>query len=215
LRLEWYEELAKAVPEERLWELMNVKYVVTWRGTLPPVTDVLYREPDEEGTTYLHRSQRYSPRAWVVHQAQVVRGEEALPLLAAADFDPLQTVLLEDEPQAMLSGEADVGDSSVTVLEYQPSRIVLEVEAAAEGMLVLSEVYYPGWRARVDGREVGVQRVDHALRGLELDKGVHRVELAYDPMSFKVGFLVTVVALCLAGGVALLTTVGRRVHRVR
>jgi hypothetical protein len=159
LRLRWYEELAKAVPEERLWELMNVKHVITWRGTLVPVTDVLYQEPGGEGTTYLHRLRQHLPRAWVVHKAQVVRGDEALPLLAAGELDPLQTVLLEEEPQVTLSGESDVGDSSVTVEEYEPSRITLDVEAAEDGMLVLSEVYYPGWRARMDGREVRIHRV--------------------------------------------------------
>ncbi|MCJ7618683.1 MAG: YfhO family protein [Anaerolineae bacterium] len=187
LRLRWYEELAKAVPEERLWELMNVKYAITWRGTLVPVTDVLYQEPGGEGTTYLHRLQRYLPRAWVVHKAQVVRGDEALPLLATGDFDPLQTVLLEEEPQAILSGETDARDSSVTVVEYEPSRITLDVDAAAEGMMVLSEVYYPGWRARVDGREVRIHRVDYALRGLEVEAGPSRVELSFDPITLKIG----------------------------
>ena len=215
MRLRWYEELAKAVPMERLWELMNVKYAITWRGTLVPVTDVLYQEPDLEGTTYLHRLQRYLPRAWVVHKAQVVRGEEALPLLATEDFDPLQTVLLEEEPQAILSGETDARDSSVTVVEYEPSKITLDVDAAGDGILVLSEVYYPGWRARVDGRETRVHRVDHALRGVRLERGSHRVEFVYDPVSLKAGLLVTVVVLCLSGGMALLTTVGQRVPRVR
>ncbi|HUW96596.1 MAG TPA: YfhO family protein [Anaerolineae bacterium] len=215
LRLRWYDELAKAVPEERLWELMNVKCAITWRGTLVPVTDVLYQEPGGEGTTYLHRLQRYLPRAWVVHRAQVGRGNEALRLLATGEFDPLQTVLLEEEPQAILSGETDVRDSSVTVVEYEPSRITLDVDAAEDGMLVLSEVYYPGWRARVDGREVRIHRVDHALRGVRLERGSHRVEFVYGPVSLKVGLLVTVVVLCLSGGMALLTTVGQRVPRAR
>ena len=81
--------------------------------------------------------------------------------------------------------------------------------------MVLSEVYYPGWRARVDGREVRIHRVDYALRGVRLESGSHRVEFVYDPVSLKVGLLVTVVVLCLSGGMALLTTVGQRVPRVR
>jgi hypothetical protein len=198
LRLRRYEELAKAVPEKRLWELMNVKYAITWRGTLVPVTDVLYQEPGGEGTTYLHRLQRYLPRAWVVHKAQVVRGDEALPLLATGDFDPLQTVLLEEEPQAILSGETDARDSSVTVVEYEPSRITLDVDAAAEGMMVLSEVYYPGWRARVDGREVRIHRVDYALRGVEVEAGPSRVELFFDPITLKIGGVLSTATLLAA-----------------
>jgi hypothetical protein len=198
LRLRWYEELAKAVPEERLWELMNVKYAITWRGTLVPVTDVLYQEPGGEGTTYLHRLQGYLPRAWVVHQAQVVQGDQALPLLAAEDFDPLQTVMLEEEPQAELSGGTGAGDSSVTVVQHQPSMIALDVDAAAEGVLVLSEVYYPGWRALVDGREVRIYRVDYALRGVEVEAGPSRVELSFDPTTLKIGGILSAATLLAA-----------------
>jgi hypothetical protein len=198
LRLRRYEDLVKAVPEERFWKLMNVKYAITWRGTLVPVTDVLYQEPGGQGTTYLHQLQEYLPRAWVVHQAQVIQGDQALPLLAAGDFDPLQTVLLEEEPRASLSGEADAGDSSVAVVEYEPSKIALDVDAAAEGMLVLSEVYYPGWRALVDGREAKIHRVDHALRGVEVEAGRSRVELSFDPITLKIGGVLSAATLLAA-----------------
>jgi uncharacterized membrane protein YfhO len=100
-------------------------------------------------------------------------------------------------------------------VEYEPSRITLDVDSAEDGMLVLGEVYYPGWRARVDGSETRVHRVDYALRGVRLERGSHRVELVYDPVSLKVGLLITVVVLCLSGGMALLTTVGQRVPRIR
>jgi len=195
LRLRWYEELAKAVPEERLWELMNIKYAITWRGTLVPVTDVLYQEPGGEGTTYLHRLQKYLPRAWVVHQAEVVQGDQALPLLAAEDFDPLQTVLLEEEPGVTLSGGNDPGDSPVTLLEYQPSRLTLDVDAAEDGFLVLSEIYYPGWRARVDGSEAKIHRVDYSLRGVEVEAGSSRVELYFDPITLKIGAVLSATTL--------------------
>jgi hypothetical protein len=196
LRLEWYAELADAVPLERLWELMNVKYVLTWRGTLLPPSEVLYEEPKGQDTTYLHRLDEYLPRAYVVYQAEVRRGQEALELLADPEFDPLQTVVLEEEPGIILEG-ASARDSTVSIVDYQPSRITLDVETAADGILVLSEVYYPGWRAYVDGVEAKIHRADHALRAVEVEGGSHRVELVYDPLSFKLGGAMTGVALSL------------------
>jgi uncharacterized membrane protein YfhO len=62
----------------------------------------------------------------------------------------------------------------------------------------LSEVFYPGWRAWVDNREVPVLRADYLFRAVELPAGAQRVRLLYDPLSFKIGaglFAVTMLAL--------------------
>jgi len=191
LRLQWYDELVSALPEERLWELLNVKYVITRRRSLLPVSEILYQESSGEGTTYLHSLEEYLPRAWVVHGAEVLHGREALELLADPDFDPLDTVILEEEPELPLPGAMSGAKSTVTILEYEPSRIVLEGECSQDGMLVVSEVYYPGWRALVDGREAKIHRANHALRALELEVGSHGVELVYDPLSFKIGLVIS------------------------
>ncbi len=202
LRLKWYAELADAVPVERLWELMNVKYVITWRGTLLPESEVLCEEPTGQDTTYLHRLGEYLPRAYVVHRAEVRPGEEALELLADPEFDPMRTVVLEEEPGLVLGGGAGSADSTVSIVEHQPTRIALDVETSAHGILVLSEVYYPGWRAYVDGTETRIHKADHALRAVEMEAGSHRVEMVYDPLSLKLGIAISVAAvvlvLCLA-----------------
>lgn len=194
LRLRRYQELAASVPRERFWELMNVRYVVTWRQALLAPSELLYEEPAEEDTTYLHRLQDHLPRAYIVHQVQVLKDEEALRLLAEPRFDALQTVVLDDQPH-IGTLETPPAQSTVRIVEYEPARITLEAEATANGILVLSEVYYPGWRAYVDGRETRILRADHALRGLALEKGSHRVELLYDPLSVKAGFVVSAGAL--------------------
>ncbi len=106
-------------------------------------------------------------------------------------------------------------ESTVRILEYEPTRIVLEAEAAADGILVLSEVYYPGWRAYVDGRETRIYRADHALRALPLQAGSHRVELVYNPLSFKIGSVVSAVALMTIVGIAVWGAARRRSPRFR
>jgi len=188
---------------------MNVKYVITWRKVLLPSTELLYEEPTEEDTTYLHRLQNYLPRGYVVHQAQVLKGEEGLKLLADPEFDPLETVILEEEPDLELQ-DTPPAESTVSILEYEPTRMVLEVEAAADGILVLSEVYYPGWRAYVDGQKTRIYRANHALRALPLEAGSHRVELVYDPLSFKIGFVISAIVLTITACIAVWGTIHRR-----
>ena len=84
--------------------------------------------------------------------------------------------------------------------------ISLRVSAAADGLLVLTDSYYPGWRAAVDGAPAPIHRVNYGFRGIPVPRGDHTVDLRYEPDSYRVGLFVTLLAAAaLAGaGVALL-----------
>jgi hypothetical protein len=193
-----YEELVYKLPIERVWQLLNVKYVITWRKALVPKTEVLYEEPKELDTTYLHRLDEYWPRAYVVHQVEVIEDDEqVLERLGEPEFDFRQVAILPHKPDLALPDQME-GESSAAILERQPERMVLEVNMAANGLLVLSEVYYPGWRAYADGEEVSLYRADHVLRAVPLRAGHHRVEMVFDPLWPKVGVAVSGVILLLA-----------------
>jgi hypothetical protein len=84
---------------------------------------------------------------------------------------------------------AFVGEAAARVTTNTPDRIT--VEADGPGTLTLSQVYYPGWRARVDGRDTPLQVVDSALAGVSLDAGQHVVEFTFDPWTVKVGVMVS------------------------
>jgi uncharacterized membrane protein YfhO len=92
------------------------------------------------------------------------------------------------------------------VTRYEPERITISANAAAPGLLVVSEVYEPGWHAYVDGSRVEVLPTDHALRGVPIPAGEHTVEFRYEPPSLRLGLaisgLATLVMLTLfaAGG---------------
>jgi hypothetical protein len=192
-----YEELVYRLPIERVWQLLNVKYVITWRKALVPETEVLYEEPKELDTTYVHRLNEYGPRAYVVHQVEVIEKDDRVLERMREEFDPRQVVILPHRPDLALPSQAK-GESSVVILERQPERMVLEVDMAANGLLILSEVYYPGWRAYADGEEVPIYRADHVLRAVPLRAGHHRVEMLFDPPWPKVGLAVSGVTLLLA-----------------
>ncbi len=193
-----YEELVYKLPIERVWQLLNVKYVITWRKVLVPETEVLYEEPKELDTTYLHRLGEYWPRAYVVHQVEVIeKDDRVLERLREPEFDPQRVAILPHKPDLALPSQVE-GESSAVILERRPERIVLEVEMAANGLLVLSEVHYPGWRAYADGEEVPIYQADHVLRAVPLRAGHHRVEMVFDPLWPKVGLAVSGVTALLA-----------------
>ena len=103
---------------------------------------------------------------------------------------------------------ASVGSARIVKLE--PERVVVETDALRRALLVLSDVHYPGWKATVDGRETPIQRVDYLLRGVPLEAGGHTVEFRYEPDSWRVGWIVSLVALVGLVGVLLWVLVRRR-----
>ena len=70
---------------------------------------------------------------------------------------------------------------------YEAEHIAIDVNAASAGLLVLSEMYYPGWVATVNGKASDIHRTDGALRGIAVSAGPNRVELKYEPSSFRLG----------------------------
>jgi uncharacterized membrane protein YfhO len=66
-------------------------------------------------------------------------------------------------------------------------------------MVVLSDTWYPGWHATVDGKDAKVERADYLLRGVRVGPGTHTVEMTYRPLSFRIGWIVSLLtALALA-----------------
>ena len=73
--------------------------------------------------------------------------------------------------------------------------MVIDVTTPTDGLLVLSEVYYPGWRAIIDGQSSPILRVDYLLRGIPVPAGQHRVEVRYRPAVFALGAAISGITL--------------------
>ena len=102
------------------------------------------------------------------------------------------------------------GPLAVTTTRYQAEEVTLSVPASSPGgIVVLSDEFYPGWTATVDGRSAPILRVDEALRGIKVGPGPHTIVYRYQPRWFPDGLAVTALAIA----VALLIAVGPRPHR--
>jgi hypothetical protein len=195
LRLARYDEMYRSLRMERVWELLNTKYVITWREELYAPSEIIYQEPAGDDVTYVHRLDEVAPRAWLVYQTQEVGEDEALAQLDASDFEPAQVALVP--PGTALSLEPPDGEEKgyVEILDRTPNSLVLRVSTPADGLLVLSEVYYPGWRATVNGQTAPILRVDYALRGVPVPAGQHRVEFFFRPATFAWGAAISGITL--------------------
>ncbi len=150
----------------------------------------------------------YLPRAFMVYDVRVMTGEQALIAeMNREEFDPAGTALLETDPGRTLPPVTGIPAWSAEIREYRNDRIGLAVRTDRDGMLVLSEMYYPGWTATVDGAETPVHRTDYNLRGLFVPAGTHTVEVRFTPAALARGLWITLgtLLLCAAGIVLPLT----------
>lgn len=206
LRLARYDELHRVLRMERVWELLNVRYVITWRQELYAPSQIIYQEPAEKDVTYVHRLDAPTPRAWLVHQVEEVEDDLALTRLDDRAFDPLTSALVPPGTVPALGGPAPDQSGRVDIVERTPGALALRVANPADGLLVLSEVDYPGWHAYLDGVDADVVRVNYALRGVAVPAGEHRVDLIFRPATFVWGAVISALTL---GVVILAAWLGR------
>ncbi|MBI2863168.1 MAG: YfhO family protein [Chloroflexi bacterium] len=180
-----YKQLEK-LPWERWWQILNVRYLVTWRGDYPLGKKIL-----TEDKIHLYELPDPLPRASVIHEARVEPSDEkALAILGSAEFDPRNVVVLADDSGLKLSGQG-AGPSEATFSSPRPDRLLIETQIDKPGILLVSEVFYPGWKVKVDGKPSKILRADVTLRGVALDPGRHVIEMTFEPASFKVGYAIT------------------------
>src|SRR6185312_5330778 len=138
------------------------------------------------------------PRAWVVHRAVVAPSHEvAFQMLDQPGID-LHTTAVAEKPLRRLV-PSDLVDHT-TFRSYDELGMTLDVQTAADGLLVLSDMYYPGWKATVNGKPAEILPVDGALRGIEVAPGASRVELVYAPKSFRAGAVVGMITILFISG---------------
>ena len=206
----------------RLLDLQNVKYLVTDGSTDLPAER--FQLVAEAAGTRIYRNKDCLPRAMFVPRWQVERDRtKILAMMTAESFDPREIVFLEHEPSekfaamqpAMLMAPTN-GAAHVQVKRYAPRRMEVQVHSPTDGVVLVADTYYPGWKARVDGQEAHVYRADYILRGVFVPAGRHDIQFYYDaPQSFRFGaaMAITAFAVWLAFGVQRLgrcILVGRR-----
>ena len=153
--------------------------------------------PLEGGQTVPIQNPYVYGNAWFVDQIRYVDNANA-ELEGIAKLDPRHQAVADARFKTQL-GEAVVQDTAsvVTITSYEPNRLKYDVNSGKGGVLVFSEIYYPGWTATVDGQPAELGRVNYILRAIHLQPGKHQVELAFFPKSVSVTETVAYVAFVL------------------
>jgi hypothetical protein len=165
--------------------LDDLRPVAEFPGLYPEATR-LFAVPDAQ------------PRTYVVGASRVADGVEAFRTLMEGELDPRREVLLPGGAAA--TAPAGFAGESRVVAE-RADRVELEATLGAPGYVVLLDSHAPGWRARVDGRDVPVLRANLAFRAVAVSAGTHRIDYVYRPGWMLAGLGVSAAAV-LAGAAA-------------
>lgn len=183
-----------------LLDLINARYIVLSTEPVPPEHQELMKSIDGWPTVYENDKLRVLenpealPRAWIVHNARRVTSERALTMIADGEVNPRTHALVEVAAPKLQRTDDPTADE-VQILIHEPEEVRLATRTDADGLLVLSEVYDPGWRACVDGKEVMIYQTNYLLRGIPVPAGEHTVEFRYEPTSLRLGLVVTSIAI--------------------
>lgn len=153
------------------------------------------------------QNRRALPRAWLVGTTRAVSSDEALQVIRGLDrveFDPRAVALVEasGESGPVLEG-ALPPEHTVRIIEYSAGKVTLETSVSRPAFLVVSENYFPGWEATVDGRPVPVYQTNYLLLGTPVPAGKHRVEMKFHARGAQMGSLISLGTLAAMGALAL------------
>jgi hypothetical protein len=155
-------------------------------------------------TVPLQNYQAYG-NAWLVDKVNYV--DNANQEIDALGHLPLRREAVADKKFADVLGNSTQQDSlsRVTLDKYQPNQLTYTVESGKGGVVVFSEIYYPGWTATIDGEEAELGRVNYVLRALQVKPGRHEVVLSFFPKSVKT---TETIAYCSYGVLLLVVLLG-------
>jgi len=201
-------------PENRVLDILAVRYVLN--NVQPAAPRWRLRESIGPTTTVYENSQ-VMPRAWLVPVTIPLTAEEILTTIQTSRlpdgriYEPNQMALVENS-RALLQESPLRPTDRVEILTLEDTEVKIRTQSATTAFLVLSDMYYPGWQATIDGEATKIYQTNYVQRGVQVPAGEHIVEYRFAPMSFKIGAGIT---LASAIGAAYLLSFAGRMYLIR
>jgi len=199
-KMRWYQDIddVAGIGNPLVWQLMDVKYVISNTPDSSRVLSLVYNGPQYK--VYANRA--YVPRAFFVNRYEVASGLDQLRKMQTMSFDVRDVAFFTEDPH--LSIEPPTDGAKAEYVHYGLQDLEMNVTATGNNLLFLSESYYPnGWRAFLDGNEIPIYRLDYLFRGVVVPPGTHKLTMTFDPKSFTIGknasLGMNIVLLCLLG----------------
>jgi hypothetical protein len=175
---------------------LNVRFLLTDGRTGAPGPGWELRE-GAPGAAWIYENSGYAPRAFLVPEVVVERDPDAT-WRRLRDVDLTRVAVLDAPPPGPLGQLATT--RSARVVGYGPQHVDVAVDPGEAALLLITDSFYPGWRATADGRPVAVLRADGLFRAVPVPAGAQRIRMWFDPLSVKLGIVLSAAALLANGG---------------
>jgi hypothetical protein len=194
VRWGWYYPVEN--PDSPALDIMNVKYLLA----SPKAGELLKNNPRYRHVASLPGNELYEnlkvlPRYFVADSVSQAWLNEAERLIRYGGL-----VAVTEEP-VDLDANAFSAGGSVRALSYEPDSLELEVNTRRQAFLVLSEAFYPGWKAWIDDRPTEICRTNIAFRGVVVPAGIHRMRMEFRPNIFYISLGVSMFTVALVAGI--------------
>ncbi len=155
----------------------------------------IFKQVFEDKTTVVLENVNTLPRAFVVFDWDVATNKsEALNKIVSNDFPRDRRVVLLKDPGIKKSLDGKF-NADVRYLHYGEEESLIDVDSPKEGILFVSDTFFPGWKAYIDGKETEILQADYAFRGVVVPEGKHVVKFIYRPDSFFRGVKISLLSL--------------------
>ena len=192
----------------RLFDLTGVKYILdkedepkaNWQPDLGKFPPDKYKVAWHDTKWSAFERLTVLPRVFLANNYVVETDpQKILDKIYDPNFDLRKTLILEESPSfrpASTRGEpGPESTGSATFIYYQPQKVVIKTQSDSPKLLFLSDNYYAGWKAFVDGAETKIYRADYSFRAVPVPTGSNDVVFIYDPLSFKVGVIISALSV--------------------
>lgn len=151
-----------------------------------------------ENNIHVFENKDVFPRAFLVTKYQLADSfQRAQEMIKDPDFDLRNEIVIEDtlydDQNNQLQSSTISSDSMTNIVSYEPNKVVINTYNDDASLLVLTDTYYPGWKAYVDGKQTEIYRADGLVRAVFVPQGNHEVKFSYMPESFLLGVIVSII----------------------
>ncbi len=185
----------------KVFDLIGVKYFV--QSVTDIENEVLSEDKDinlvyQDDLINIYENRKVMPRAFVIFDVKLVENNiNAIENFLDDSFDPKSQALVESEckEELKLENPNNFGFEYADIISYLPHEVKIKVNNKRDGLLVLTDSFYEGWKAYIDGKEVKIYPTNVAFRGIYTPKGEHEILFLYKPNSFKYSIYIALIGL--------------------
>ncbi len=206
----------------KLINLFNIKYIISVDKFSTELVQDNWKLAYNKGI-YIYRNESAFPRAFFVPEAISLAPKKAFIAVGTMNFDPRNQVILSTEESQRHKSTKEAGgrrhvcdsihEPVVKITDYRLHSVSIKADTDRDGWVVLTDNYYPGWKAYVNNHETKIYQADNAFRAIRIKSGTSKIDFVYNPLSIKAGIWGSIISLIFIAGMGVFVSVQSSVDR--